>query len=53
MYFWIAIMLGKRLHQAAERDRAQLKRAKMLMREEEPPFDPLGLLYIGGEGAAI
>ena len=25
-----------------ERDRAQLKRAKMLMKEGEPPFDPLG-----------
>jgi len=29
-----------------ERDWAQLKRAKMVMREEEPPFDPLGQLYI-------
>jgi len=42
--------LGRRLRQAAE----QLKRGKMLiMREREPPFDPLGQLYIGGEGAAI
>ena len=31
-----------------ERDKAQLKRAQMLMRERESPFDPLGQLYIGG-----
>ena len=50
-------LLGRRLRQQQSEEEGtnqnHSRERMIIMREREPPFDPLGQLYIGGEGAAI